>query len=484
MSFHSRPARLLTPADMLTFDQAQPALSSAGLLLPHHPRNRQRAFAAVVSPVSSDPGAATAPLYEKTTLPNGVRVVTGPMSGVRSASLIFYYNIGSRYEPEPIAGISHFLEHMLFKGTTRRPDQMTISEEIESVGGMLNAATGRESTSYWCKVPSTHFELAFDVLADMLRNSTFDATELDKERKVIFEEIRSVQDVPEDLVHDLIDTLVWGNDPVGREIAGTEETVGNISRDTMVDFWSRNYSSERLVVAAGGDVRHEVVVELTERFFGDLAPNREVDRYAPVTTSQEAKRVQVLNRETEQAHLCVAFPAISYHDERRYAQSTIESIISSGMSSRLFQEIREKRGLVYSVYGYFRGYEDVGQGVVYAGTDTERVEETIEAIIGELQKIRDIPVPADELERSKTLRKGRLLMGLEDSRSVASLVGGQEATYGEIKTPEEVMELIDAVTVEDVQALAGDIIREERMNLALIGPYADESAFADLLSFR
>ena len=164
--------------------------------------------------------------------------------------------------------------------------------------------------------------------------------------------------------------------------------------------------------------------------------------------------MQVINRETEQAHLCVGFPALSYHDERRYAQSTIEAILSAGMSSRLFQEIRERRGLVYSVYGYFRGYEDIGQGVIYAGTDIDRVEETIEAIIGELQKIRDIPVPPEELENSKTLRKGRLLMGLEDSRSVASWVGSQEATYGEIKTPEQIMELIDAVTVEQVQAVA------------------------------
>jgi predicted Zn-dependent peptidase len=421
--------------------------------------------------------------YHKTTLPNGVRVVTGPMSGVRSASLIFYYNIGSRYEPAPIAGVSHFLEHMLFKGTEKRPNPMTISEEIESVGGMLNAATGRESTSYWCKVPSTHFELAFDVLADMLRNSTFDATELDKERKVIFEEIRSVQDVPEDLVHDLIDQLVWGDDPVGREIAGSEETVANIDRAGMMEFWFRNYGPERLVVAAGGDIRHEEVVALTERFFGDLQPAGAVDEYTPVTVTQEQKRVQVVNRETEQAHLCVGFPALSYHDERRYAQSTIEAILSAGMSSRLFQEIRERRGLVYSVYGYFRGYEDVGQGVIYAGTDIDRVEETIGAVVGELQKLRDIPVPAEELENSKTLRKGRLLMGLEDSRSVASWVGSQEATYGRIRTPEEVMELIEAVTVEDVQAVADEILREDRLSLTLIGPYKDEDKFGDLLAF-
>jgi len=429
----------------------------------------------------SSPHTAASP-YEKSTLANGVRVVTGPMTGVHSASLIFYYNVGSRVEPAHIAGVSHFLEHMLFKGTERRPDPMTISEEIESVGGLLNAGTGRESTSYWCKVPSTHFPLAFDVLADMLRNSTFDATELDKERKVIFEEIRSVQDVPEDLVHDLIDEVVWGDDPVGREIAGSEESVGNIDRDSMVDFWSRNYGPDRLVVAAGGDVRHEDVVALTETYFGDLPPANNADTFTRAVVTQDAPRVRLVTRDTEQAHLCLSFPAISYLDERRFVQSTIESILSSGMSSRLFQEIREKRGLVYSVYGYFRGYEDVGQGVVYAGTDVDRVEETVQAIVGELKKLRDIPVPAQELENTKALRKGRLLMSLEDSRSVASWVGSQEATYGEILTPEQIMKRIDAVTVEDVQTLAGELIRSDRFNLALIGPYESQDTFTELLS--
>ncbi len=439
-------------------------------------------FANMTTVSSAQSRHETGDMHEKTTLPNGVRVVTGTMSGVRSASLIFHYNVGSRYEPNEIAGVSHFLEHMLFKGTTRRPDPMTISEEIESIGGMLNAATGRESTSYWSKVPSTHFALAFDVLADMLRHSIFEQVELDKERRVIFEEIRSVQDVPEDLVHDVIDELVWGDDPVGREIAGTEQTVGNTSRERMVDFWQRNYSPDRLVIAAGGDVQHADVVELAEKYFGDLPAATDANQHDVARVTQDRKRIRVVNRATEQAHLCVSFPALSYHDDRRYTQSTIETILSGGMSSRLFQEIREKRGLVYSVYGYFRGYADVGQGVIYAGTDLERVQETIEAIVEELRKLRDIAVPAEELERTKTLRKGRLLMGLEDSRSVASWIGGQEATYGEIKTPEEIMELIDEVTVEDVQALATELVREDRLNLALIGPYAESDPFAALLS--
>lgn len=420
-------------------------------------------------------------LYEKTVLPNGVRVVTGPMVGVRSASLIFYYGVGSRYEADKIAGVSHFLEHMLFKGTERRPDPMMVSQELEGVGGILNAATGRESTNFWCKVPSTHFRLAYDVLADILRNSVVDQGELDKERSVIFEEIRSIEDSPEDMVHDVIDEVVWGTDPVGRNIAGTEETVGAISREAMVDFWRRNYRPERLVVASGGDVRHAEVVALTEEFFGDLRPDAPGDEFTVATIDQNEPRIRIVERETEQAHLCVAMPALPYSTERRYVQGTIEAILSSGMSSRLFQEIREKRGLVYSVYGYFRPYEDVGQGVIYAGTDLDRVEETIGAIVEELRKLRDDGVPEEELRRTKDLRQGRLLMGLEDSKSVASWVGSQELTYGEIRTPEEVMEKIEAVTTAQVKELAEELFQTARLNLALIGPYDDAKPFADLL---
>ena len=420
-------------------------------------------------------------MYYRTVLPNGVRIVTGPMTGVRSASLIFYYGVGSRYERPRIQGVSHFLEHMLFKGTEKRPDPMMVSQEIEGVGGMLNAATGRESTNYWCKVPSTHFPLAFEVLADILRNSVIDAAELDKERSVIIEEIRSVQDSPEDLVHDVIDEVVWGDQGIGRPIAGTEETVTNIDRDQMVDFWRNNYRPERLVVAAGGDITHEQVVELTGRDFGDLPATGPGDEFDLTVSDQNEARIRLVDRETEQAHLCLAMPALSYSTERRYVQGTIEAILSSGMSSRLFQEIREKRGLVYSVYGYFRPYADIGQAVIYAGTDLERVEETVGALVEELRKLRDDGVPAEELQRTKDLRKSRLLMGLEDSRSVASWVGSQELTYGEIKTPEEVMVKIEEVTARQVQELANEIFQPEKLSLALIGPYDDPKPFTELL---
>ncbi len=423
-------------------------------------------------------------MHYKTVLSNGVRVVTGPMTGVRSASLIFYYGVGSRFEEPRIQGVSHFLEHMLFKGTEKRPDPMMISQQIEGIGGTLNAGTGRESTNYWCKVPSTHFAMAFEVLADIIRNSVIDAAELDKERSVIIEEIRSVNDSPEDLVHDVIDEVVWGDQGIGRPIAGTEDTVSNIDRDGMVDFWRRNYRPERLVIATGGDITHEQTVELAEKYFGDLEAQGPGNEFDLTRSEQKETKIHLVNRETEQAHLCLAMPALSYSTERRYVQGTIEAILSSGMSSRLFQEIREKRGLVYSVYGYFRPYADIGQAVVYAGTDLERVEETVGAIVEELRKLRDDGVPEEELQRTKDLRKGRLLMGLEDSRSVASWVGSQELTYGEIRTPEEVMVKIEQVTAKQVKELAEEIFQPEKLSLALIGPYDDPAPFLELMSMK
>jgi predicted Zn-dependent peptidase len=222
---------------------------------------------------------------------------------------------------------------------------------------------------------------------------------------------------------------------------------------------------------------------LSEKHLGELAPNGSPDLAEPSASDQEDVRIHLVERDTEQAHLCVGLPALPYSTERRYVQGTIEAILSSGMSSRLFQEIREKRGLVYSVYGYFRPYEDVGQGVVYAGTDIDRVEEAISAIVGELRKLRDEGVPEDELARTKELRKGRLLMGFEDSRSVASWIGSQELTYGEVRTPEEVMEKIEAVTTKDVQELADELFQTPKLSLALIGPYKDEKPFRQIMRF-
>jgi predicted Zn-dependent peptidase len=250
----------------------------------------------------------------------------------------------------------------------------------------------------------------------------------------------------------------------------------------MRAFLDRHYRPERLVIAVAGLVDHDEVVQLADRFFGDLQPGAG-DDYERAILRQTAPRTRLVNRPTEQAHLCIAHPALSYLDPRRYTQGMLDSVLSSGMSSRLFQEIREKRGLVYAVYGYFRQYADVGQGVVYAGTDLQRVEETIDAVLAELSKLRDQIVPEQELQRTKELRKGRILMGLEDSRSVAGWIGSQELTYGEIQTPTEVMKKIDAVRAEDMLELSQELFREDLLSLALVGPYEDEARFSAHLAF-
>lgn len=417
---------------------------------------------------------------QRTQLENGVRVVTSRMDHVRSASLIFHVAAGARHENDNHAGVSHFLEHMMFKGTECRPDPVTITREIEEVGGVLNAGTARENTNYWVKVPSDHLETAFDVLADALTNSTFPNDELEKERWVIFEEIHGIYDTPDDYIHDVIDDLVWDGQAVGRPIIGTQQTVEALSRDDLIAYMQGNYLPNRLVISAAGDVAHNHIVELAEKAFGHLT-RREPKPLVPAEIRQGAPKLKVLERSTEEAHFCLGMPGIAYMDERRQVQDTLDAVLSSGMSSRLFQEIREVRGLAYAVFSYFRGYTDIGQGVVYAGTDPHKVDETITAVIDELWKLRDETVPADELARTKELRKGRISMGLEDSRAVAGWIGSQELLFEEILTPDQVIAEIEQVTSDEVQELARELLRPERLSLAVIGPFDDESRFKRLL---
>jgi len=417
---------------------------------------------------------------EKTVLPNGVRVLSFPMPHVRSASMILTYNIGSRYETDDHAGISHFIEHMVFKGTPTRPNPEQIAEEIEGVGGILNAYTSREQTGYWAKVPSTHFVRAFSVLADMLRNSLFPLNEVEKERDVIIEEIRASEDDPTDLVGELSNRLVWDDQAVGRPIAGSEESVRRIDRAAMLAYLGAHYVPANLVISVAGNITHAEVVGQAEALFGDL-PAGDPALVESARWRQATPRAALLTRPDKQANLMLTTPGLSYHDERRYVQRTLDVILGSGMSSRLFIEIRERRGLAYSVGSYFNQLADVGNGAVYVGVDPNKAEETVEAVIGELHKLRDLAVPADELARAKEFRKGRILMSLEDSQALASWLSSNEILYGHVPTPEEVTARIDAVTIDAVQTLARDLFTPSRYSLAIVGPYDDEARWQRLL---
>jgi predicted Zn-dependent peptidase len=422
-------------------------------------------------------------LYQKTTLDNGLRVLTSAMPHTRSASIILFYGVGQRYEPKDITGISHFIEHMLFKGTERRPTAQEISEAIEGLGGSLNASTGREYTNYFAVVPSRHFGLALDVLTDMLNGSRFDPDEIERERHVIIEEINSMYDSPPDLVNQLIEETMWGDQPLGRDVAGTRETVSAVTREQMLGFLRTYYVPPRTVVSVAGQVEHDDVVARVAAAFGTQAAQALPPDAAPATSDQTGPRIHIFGKDTEQTNVCIGVPALSYTDPDRYVQQMLDGILGSGMSSRLFVEIREKRALAYSVGSYVQNYRDVGGFVVYAAVDNEGVDSCLEGVLHQLDRVRQEPVSATELQKVKEYHKGHLLLAMESSRSVAAWGGRQELLLDRIDSIDEVLEQIDAVTPAQVQALAQRLFTTPRLNLSLVGPFApDDPRFPRLLT--
>jgi predicted Zn-dependent peptidase len=421
--------------------------------------------------------------YVKTQLKNGVRVITNSMPHTQSVSTILYYGVGSRYEEDRIAGISHYIEHMVFKGTKKRPTAKDISEAIEAVGGVLNASTGREITNYWAKVPKTHFALSFDVLSDMLLNANFDPAEIEKERKVIIEELHQTLDSPPDLVNEDINQVLWGEQAVGRDIGGSDATVGSISREDLLGYMKKYYLPADMVVSVAGNIEHDEVVRLVEDTLGQL-PAGERPIAGPAKTLDGGPRLHIYFKETEQANLCLAVPSLNYTDPRRYVLSMMDTIMGSGMSSRLFQEIREQRGLAYTVDSYSNQLSDTGAWIVYSGVDPDNIDDTIRAIIGEMKKLREEKVPEAELVKAKEYNKGRMLLGLEDTRSVASWAGGQELLLDRILTVEEVVSYIEAVTTDQIFELAQEMFQPENLRLSVVGPYQDQDErFRELLKF-
>jgi predicted Zn-dependent peptidase len=422
--------------------------------------------------------------YEKTTLKNGLRVISNYLPHTQSVSSILYYGVGSRYEPDKIAGISHFIEHMVFKGTHKRPTARDISEAIEGVGGILNASTGTEVTNYWAKVAAPHFPLAFDVVSDMLLNARFEPNEIEKERTVIIEEIHATLDSPSEIVGELINKVIWGDQPVGREIAGDDNTVGGINRDDLLGYMKNYYTPSDMVLSVAGNVTHDKVLKLAEETLGQLPGGERPVAVPAKALDSDQPLLKVHYKDTEQANLCLAVPALAYNSPDRYIQSMMSTILGGGMSSRLFQEVREERGLAYSVGSYSHMLSDTGAWIVYGGVDPEKIEETITTVLKVLDEIRQTPVPESELTKAKEYNKGLMLLGLENTQRVASWAGDQELLLGRILSVEEVVEKIDTVTVDQVQQMAQNLFKPENLRLAVVGPYEEkEEHFANLLKF-
>jgi len=400
------------------------------------------------------------------------------MPHTRAVSIGFFIGVGSRFEDEEENGISHFLEHMLFKGTEKRPTAREIAVTIEGVGGAINATTGRELTTYWVKVPQGHLALAIDLLVDMLQRSKLEEEEIERERRVIIEEINMMLDFPADWVHLLLNQLVWPGHPLGRDVTGTKESVSKIDREKMFRYLTRHYHPADTVISVAGGIEHQEVVE-------ELAlqawPPKEREAYLPVDEAQREPRLCLGYRETEQAHLALSLQGIPRSHPDRFNLQLLNTVLGQGMSSRLFLEVREKRGLAYSISSYVNYLYDTGSIGVSAGVDPRRIEAALEAILGELDRLRREPVPAEELKKAKEFMKGHLLLQMEDSFVVASWLGRQEILEDRVLTVDEVLAAIDAVTAEDIQRVAGERFREEGLNLAVVGPFQEEERLRSLL---
>lgn len=420
-------------------------------------------------------------MYGKTTLDNGLRILTTPMPHTRSVSVGIFTGVGSRYEAEAERGISHFIEHMMFKGTERRPSAQQIAEAIEGLGGVMNANTGNEVTTYWAKVAHHHLPVALDVLVDMFHHSRFEPSEVEKERQVIIQEINRMMDMPDSWVHVLIAQLIWPAHPVGWEIAGTKESVVGITRQDMLDYIASTYTPRNTVISLAGKldpskVREQLMEEL-EAWEGESPRS-----FLPATDAPPGPNLRVEFKETEQAHLCVGLRGLSMNDPDRFKLRLLNVILGEGMSSRLFLEIREKRGLAYSVGSYTSYLRDTGAIILYAGVLPHKAEDVVSAMTEQLGLLREKAVPDAELSKAKEFTKGRILLRMEDTFANAQWVGQQEVLDQEVLTVDQVIEHLDAVTSADVQEVAQHLVATEQLNLAVVGPFKEEASFKACLS--
>ncbi|MFA6468350.1 MAG: pitrilysin family protein [Bacteroidota bacterium] len=405
--------------------------------------------------------------YKKTTLANGIRVISEEITSVKSASIGIWINTGSRNETDTTNGISHFIEHMMFKGTVKRNYQQ-IAQSLESVGGYMNAFTTKEHTCYYARVLDEYVEKAVDVLADMVQNSTFPAKEMEKEKTVILEEIKRSEDDPDDLVQEYFEKHLFGSHPFARPIIGTAENVSRFTRDDLFSYTKKFYSNESIILAAAGNIRHEQLVQLAEKYLirkkTDAFRNKTFTPVRPKHTEQNyAKPIQ-------QAHLCTGTIAFSVHNKMRYPAMVMNSVLGDGMSSRLFQQIREKHGLAYSVYSFLGLMKDTGSFGIYAGTDVKMVKNALELAYAELEKMKTKILSSTELRRAKAQLKGSMLLSLESTSNRMMRLGNGELYYGMFTPLDSIVRNIDSVTADEVQAVSQQLFDIEKFTTVILQP--------------
>ena len=412
-------------------------------------------------------------MYNKAVLDNGLRVITSTMPHSRSVCLAILAGAGSCYETKEEAGISHFAEHLFFKGTERRPTSREITQDIEGVGGIINAGTDKEVTVFWCKVASPHFSIALDVLSDLLLNSRFDTKDVEKERQVIIEEIHMNLDIPQQRVNMLIDELLWPEQPLGREVTGYKETVSSLTRERLLDYVGRRYMPNNTVLSIAGNIQHEEAMAQIEPRF-DKWPAGELVTAYTTDDKQTKARLRIEPKDIEQAHLCLAVHGFSRSHPQRFTLDLLNTVLGGGMSSRLFMEIRERRGLAYDIHSYTEHFLDSGSFGIYAGVDPAKTETALAAILEELSKIRH-GIATSELTRAKELSKGRLYLRFEDSQNVALWYGTQEILVRQILDVDDVISIVDAITIDELQEVAQKILIDSELNLAVTGPVKKDS---------
>jgi predicted Zn-dependent peptidase len=419
--------------------------------------------------------------FERHTLDNGLRVLLAPMPQATSVTCMVMLAAGSRYETRDTNGIAHFAEHMFFKGTERRPTARDIGTEIDGIGGEFNAFTGKEYTGYYVKCAAEFRDVALDVLVDMLRNSKFAAEEIEREKGVIVEEMNMYYDTPRDFIGGVYEELLYGDQPLGWDIIGRKETVREANRDTFLDYTGRWYKPDRMVVGLGGSLGADAVARV-EELLGDLPGEKTGAPPALEPVDGNGAQVKVHEKQSDQAHLCLGVPSYRLDHPDRYSLQLLATVLGTGMSSRLFTEVRERRGLAYYVFGINHSYTDAGSLYAQAGVDINRADEAVETIVAELRKIVDEPVGSEELEKSRNLAKGRFLLQLENPQGMIMFGLRREVLEDGAVDPEEIQEGLDAVTAEDVQRVAQDVIAGNGLNLALIGPFDEPAKFEALLA--